>query len=78
MALALRHRLYSVGMIHFKLRQARLLVNDKRVERLYRDAKLQVWRRKRKKVLSGERQPLIRPLAANQVWSMDFVFDRSA
>jgi hypothetical protein len=29
-------------MIHFKLRQARLLVNDKRVERLYRDAKLQV------------------------------------
>jgi transposase InsO family protein len=65
-------------MIHFKLRQARLLVNDKRVERLYRDAKLQVWRRKRKKVLSGERQPLIRPLAANQVWSMDFVFDRSA
>ncbi|MCH2093088.1 MAG: IS3 family transposase, partial [Pseudoxanthomonas sp.] len=28
--------------------------------------------------LPGERQPLIRPLAANQVWSMDFVFDRTA
>lgn len=63
-------------MIHLKLRRAGLLVNYKRVERLYREAKLQVRRRKRKKVLPGERQPLIRPLAANQVWSMDFVFDR--
>lgn len=26
----------------------------------------------------GERQPLVRPNAANQVWSMDFVFDRTA
>lgn len=26
----------------------------------------------------GERQPLIRPTAANQVWSMNFVFDRTA
>ncbi len=53
-------------------------MNYKRVERLYQEAKLQVRRRKRKKVLPGERQPLIRPLAANQVWSMDFVFDRTA
>ena len=26
----------------------------------------------------GEWQPLLRPTAANQVWSMDFVFDRTA
>ena len=78
LALAQRHRRYGVGMIHLKLRQAGLLVNYKRVERLYQEAKLQVRRRKRKKVLPGERQPLIRPLAANQVWSMDFVFDRTA
>lgn len=26
----------------------------------------------------GERQPLLRPTAAKQVWSMDFVFDRTA
>ncbi|WP_462114644.1 IS3 family transposase, partial [Lysobacter xanthus] len=45
---------------------------------LYQEAKLQVRRRKRKKVLPGERQPLVRPIAANQVWSMDFVFDRTA
>jgi transposase InsO family protein len=77
-ALAQRHKRYGVGMIHLKLRQAGVLVNYKRVERLYQEAKLQVRRRKRKKVLAGERQPLVRPTAANQVWSMDFVFDRTA
>ena len=76
-ALAQRHRRYGVGMIHLKLRQAGMLVNYKRVERLYQEARLQVRRRKRKKVAFGERQPLLRPTAANQVWSMDFVFDRT-
>ena len=78
LALAQQHKRYGVGMIHLKLRQAGLLVNYKRVERLYQEAKLQVRRRKRKKVLPGERQPLVRPVAANKVWSMDFVFDRTA
>ena len=41
-------------------------------------AQLQVRRRKRKKVAVGERQPLLRPETANQVWSMDFMFDRTA
>lgn len=77
-ALAHRHRRYGVGMIHLKLRQAGMRVNYKRVERLYQEARLQVRRRKRKKVPFGERQPLLRPTAANQVWSMDFVFDRTA
>ena len=77
-ALANRHKRYGVGMIHLKLRQAGWPVNYKRVERLYQEAKLQVRRRKRKKVPLGERQPLLRPTAANQVWSVDFVFDRTA
>jgi putative transposase len=77
-ALAIRHKRYGVGMIHLKLRQAGWPVNYKRVERLYQEAKLQVRRRKRKKVPVGDRQPLLRPTAANQVWSMDFVFDRTA
>lgn len=77
-ALAQRHRRYGVEMIHLKLRQAGQLVNYKRVERLYRLEKLQVRRRRRKKIPVSERQPLIRPGAANEVWSMDFVFDRVA
>nr|WP_231672127.1 IS3 family transposase [Ralstonia pseudosolanacearum] len=76
--LAQRHRRYGSGMIYLKLRQAGVQVNHKRVERLYAQAGLQVRRRKRKKVPASDRQPLGRPLVANQVWSMDFVFDRTA
>jgi len=77
-ALAQRHRRYGVGMIYLKLRQAGELVNYKRVERLYRLEKLHIRRRRRKKIPVADRQPLIRPDQANQIWSMDFVFDRIA
>lgn len=76
--LAHRHRRYGSGMIYLKLRQAGLQVNHKRVERLYAEARLQVRRRKRKKVPLGDRHPLARPTGPNQVWSMDFVFDRTS
>ncbi len=76
--LAQRHRRYGAGMIYLKLRQAGLLVNHKRVDRLYAQEKLQLKRRKRKKVPVGDRQPLVRPQLPNEVWSMDFVFDRSS
>lgn len=76
--LAQRHRRYGAGMIYLKLRQSGQPINHKRVERLYAEAGLQVRRRRRKKVPVSDRQPLGRPLAANQVWSMDFVFDRTA
>lgn len=78
LALAHRHRRYGAGMIYLKLRQAGQLVNHKRVDRLYAEAGLQVRRRRRKKVPVGDRHPLERPQQANQVWSMDFVFDRTA
>lgn len=77
-ALAHRHRRYGAGMIYLKLRQAGESVNHKRVDRLYTEAGLQVKRRKRKKIPAAARHPLGRPLAANQMWSMDFVFDRTA
>lgn len=73
-----RYRRYGAGMIYLKLRQAGLVVNHKRVERIYAKERLQVRRRKRKKVPVAERQPLLRPEMVNQTWSMDFVFDRSA
>jgi transposase InsO family protein len=76
--LAQRHRRYGAGMIYLKLRQSGELVNHKRVERLYSLERLQIKRRRRKKVPTGERQPLRRPEVANAVWSMDFVFDRVA
>ena len=78
-ALAQRHRRYGVGMIHLKLRQAGgEVINYKRVERIYRLEKLQIRRRRRKKIPTADRQPLLRPGAANETWSVDFVFDRIA
>src|SRR5690606_15814536 len=76
--MAQRHRRYGAPMIYLKLRQAGQRINHKRVERLYALEKLQVRRRRRKKIPAADRQPLIRPGAANEVWSMDFVFDRTA
>ena len=78
LALAHRHTRYGWRMIHLKLQQVGWHVNHKRVRRLYRLEKLMVRKRKRKKVAIAERQPLIRPQRANEVWSMDFVFDRVA
>jgi putative transposase len=76
--LAQRYRRYGAGMIYLKLRQEGRIVNHKRVDRLYTEEKLQLKRRKRKKVPITDRQPLLRPETPNEVWSMDFVFDRSA
>jgi len=76
--LAHRHRRYGAGMIYLKLRQGGQCVNHKRVDRLYALEKLQIKRRRRKKVPVWDRHPLVRPETANEVWSMDFVFDRVA
>ncbi len=76
--LAARHPRYGAGMMYLKLRQQGHRGNHKRVDRLYTEAHLQLRRRIRKKVPVGARQPLVRPDAANEVWSMDFVVDRSA
>jgi len=77
-SLAQRDKRYGAGMIYLKLRQAGHVVNHKRVDRLYAVERLQVRRRRRKKIPVGDRQPLARPGSANEVWSMDFVFDRVA
>ena len=76
--LAQRHRRYGAGLIYLKLRQAGHVINHKRVDRLYTEARLQLKRRRRKKVPITDRQPLVRPERRNHVWSADFVFDRTA
>jgi len=60
-ALAHRHRRSGAGMTYLKLRQEGRTVNHTRVDRLYAEARVQVRRRRRKKVPLAERQPLVRP-----------------
>jgi len=77
LALARRHRRYGAGMIDLQRQEGRV-VNHKRVDRLYAEARLQLTRRRRKHVPLADRQPLVRPQAPNEVWSADFVVDRTA
>ena len=73
-----QHRRYGVGRIYRKRRQAAALVNHKRVERLYTEARLQIRRGRRKQIPVVDRQLLVRPQAPNEAWSVDFIFDRTA
>jgi putative transposase len=55
-----------------------LVVNDKRVHRLYRAAGLQVRRRRRKRLTRADRIPLRVPEQRLVRWSMDFTTDTLA
>ena len=49
--------------------------NHKRIERIYQEERLQVRRRRRKRMSQGERKPLPVPTEPNELWAMDFVHD---
>ena len=60
------------------LRRSGWCDNHKRIERIYLEEKLQVRRRRRKRVCGEAREPLIQPSRPNQVWAMDFMSDALA
>ena len=76
--LAGRHKRYGYRMLHAKLRQEGFLVNVKVVERLYKQERLALRRRNRKKIPKASREGAWCPLAANQRWSLDFTMDALA
>jgi len=65
-ALAQRHRRYCSPMLYLKLRQAGELINHKRVERLYGLEKLNIKRRRRKKIAVADRQPSLMEAAGSE------------
>lgn len=68
-------RRFGYRRLHALLRREGAVINHKRVYRLYREAGLAVRRRRRRRGVAVDRQPLVLPTAPNQVWSMDFVMD---
>jgi putative transposase len=73
--LAAERRRFGYRRLHILLRREGHQANHKRVFRLYQGAGLAVPKRKRRRGVSVERQPLTLPASPNQVWSMDFVMD---
>jgi putative transposase len=69
---------FGYRRLHILLERDGLVVNHKRVHRIYQAAGLQVRRRQRKRLTRAERVPL--PVASRRLerWSMDFTTDTLA
>lgn len=75
-ALARQHSRMGLPMMILKLRQQGFSDNKKRIRRIYKQEKLNLRSKKKKRIKVLEPHPLTRPTAVNDTWSMDFVFDR--
>jgi putative transposase len=69
---------FGYRRLHVLIARDGTTVNHKRVYRLYRQAGLQVRRRRRKRLTRGERVPLPAPTQRRERWSMDFTLDTLA
>ena len=74
-ALAEARRRWGCPMLYRVMRRAGLVVNHKRIERLYREEGLSLRRRRGRKRLSHLRVVRERPAAINHTWAVDFVHD---
>lgn len=69
---------FGYRRLHTLIERDGILANHKRVHRVYREAGLQVRRRRRKRLTRADRLPLARPQGRGQCWSMDFMRDTLA
>ncbi len=73
--LASERRRFGYRRLLILLRREGLLLNHKKLRRLYREERLQVRRRGGRKRALGTRAPMVLPDGPNQRWSLDFVSD---
>jgi putative transposase len=69
---------FGYRRLHVLLRREGVIVNHKRIERLYREERLAVPRWKRKRVARDGRGRAALPERPNQQWGIDFVSDTLA
>lgn len=74
-SIAAERRRFGYRRIHVMLQRQGIVMNQKKLRRLYREEKLQVRRRSGRKRALGTRRPMVLPNAANRRWSLDFVSD---
>ena len=75
-SLAGQYPRYGSPMLYNLIRNEGTVVNHKRVERIYRLEKLSLRRKRSRKKLCHLRMALPMATRRDEVWSMDFIFDR--
>ena len=73
--IALERRRFGYRRIHVMLQRQGIVMNLKKLRRLYREEKLQVRPRGGRKHALGTRGPMVLPSTINERWSLDFVSD---
>ena len=73
--LAAQRRRFGYRRLGWLLEREGYVMNRKKLYRLYREEKLMVRRRGRRKRAIGSRAPMTLPNAISQRWSLDFVSD---
>ena len=68
-------RRFGYRRINIMLRREKIVMNHKKLRRIYAEEKLQVRRRGGRKHALGTRRPMGVPDGPNQRWSLDFVSD---
>ena len=74
-AVATERRRFGYRRIHVMLERQGIVMNIKKLRRLYSEEKLQVRKRGGRKRALGTRRPILVPDRPNQRWSLDFVSD---
>lgn len=72
---AAERRRFGYRRIHIMLVRQGIVMNQKKLRRLYREERLQVRKRGGRKRALGTRRPMILPDRPNERWSLDFVSD---
>jgi putative transposase len=73
--LASIRRRFGYRRLQVLLRREGIIMNHKKLQRLYREERLQVRRRGGRKRAIGTRAPIALPQGPNQRWSLDFLSD---
>lgn len=66
---------YGCPMIIKKIRRSGVVINHKRIRRVYRKLSLTLPKKVRKRLPERARRVILQPLQSNLTWSMDFMSD---